>query len=309
MQIEYKILWLDDQIDSFIDDEYVDEIRTYLENEGFEAIVHTTNTATDFFSQLDDSYDLILTDYHMGEMNGDKVVAKIRNESKIFAEILFYTARADLQDIIKLDRISFLETSSSGTTHENAVVEKIKKLIDLTLQKFHDIVVMRGMIMNETSDMDNQKLTMIQQFIKKYEIEKTRDLKVEILEQISQLFSDKLKYVDGDWKTKDNGFKELMKDNFVFSADYKIKTLAWILNELNEKDFSSEYQDEIIKIRNKFAHAKLEEDRDAEGKVIRKYFKHAEDGITFDAELCKNIRKNIQKHKANLNNLKLKINE
>lgn len=306
MQLEYKILWLDDQIDSFIDDEYVDEIKTYLENEGFEPIVHTTNSATDFFSKLDDSYDLILTDYHMGEMNGDKVVAKIRNESKIFAEILFYTARADLQDIIKIDRISFLETSSSGTTHENAVVEKIKKLIDLTLQKFHDIVVMRGMIMNETSDMDNQKLEMIKQYINGLSSEKTNELKLDILKQIETLFTGKLSLAE-EWKNGAKGFTKLMKDTFVFSADYKIKTLAWILSDLAETDFSNEYQDEIIKIRNKFAHAILEEEKDEHGKVIRKYFKHGDTGLTFDEALCKTIRTNIKKHKVNLKSLKDKL--
>src|SRR3990167_8193772 len=141
MQIEYKILWLDDQIDSFIDDEYVDEIKHYLEDEGFEATIDTVDNATDFFEKLDKSYDLILTDYHMDKMNGDKVVEEIRNTSKIFSEILFYTARGDLKDAKKLDRISFLETISSGATHQQMVVEKIKSLITLTIQKFHDIVV------------------------------------------------------------------------------------------------------------------------------------------------------------------------
>lgn len=303
MQIEYKILWLDDQIDSFIDDEYVEEVKTYLENEGFEATIDTTNNATDFFSKLDKSYDLILTDYHMGEMNGDKVVEKIRNDSKIFAEILFYTARADLQDIIKIDRISFLETASSGETHENAVIAKIKSLINLTLHKFHDIVVMRGMIMNETSDMDNLKLEMIKKYIDDSDVEKTKDLKLGILEQINAHLAGKLTNVNGEWKSKENGLKKLIKDDFVFSAEYKIKALAWILNDLSLNDFSEDYQKEIIRIRNKFAHAKLL----IEPETGRKYFKHGETGLTFDETLCKEIRTNIKKHKANLKGLEEKI--
>lgn len=305
MQIEYKILWLDDQIDSFIDDEYVEEIKNYLEDEGFEATIETVDNAIDFFEKLDMSYDLILTDYHMDKMNGDRVVEQIRNTSKIFSEILFYTAKGDLKDICKIDRVSFLQTDSKGDTHEKAVVEKIKFLINLTIQKFHDIVVMRGMIMNETSDMDNQKLEMIQNYINKSASEKTEGLKLDILNQINTLFSEKLKYVDGDWKTNENGLKKLMKDNFVFSADYKIKTLSWILKDISEADFSKEYQDEIIKIRNKFAHSRLEVDSE----TGRKYFKHGEDGLTFDENLCKTIRINIKKHKENLKTLQQKINE
>ncbi len=303
MQIEYKILWLDDQIESFIEDEYVDEIKNHLEDEGFEPNIITVNNSKDFFNKLDNTYDLILTDYHMDEMNGDKVVETIRNESKVFSEILFYTARADLKETIKLDRISFLETNSPGTTHQRKVIEKIKDLISLTVQKFHNIVIMRGMIMNETSDMDNQKLEMIKQYINNSDTEKTKDLKLDIVAQINKHFSERLKYVNEDWKIKSNGLKNLMKDNFVFSADYKIKTLSWILKDLSETDFSKEYQDEIIKVRNKFAHAKLEVDPTTN----RKYFKYGEEGITFDESLCKNIRTNIKKHKRNLASLNLKL--
>lgn len=305
MQIEYKILWLDDQIDSFIEDEYIEEIKNYLDDNGFEAIIETSARPSDFFEKLDTSYDLILTDYHMGmgEMNGDEVVKKIRDESKIFAEILFYTAKADLQDTRKIDRISFLETNSSGMTHEKAVIAKIKLLIDLTIHKFHDIVVMRGMIMNETSDMDNQKLGMIRKYIDDSDTEKTEDLKLEILEQINTHFSRKLTDVNGKWKTEPSGLKKLIKDDFVFSAEYKIKALAWILNDLSLNDFSEEYQEEIIRIRNKFAHAKLLTDSE----TGRKYFQHGETGITFDESLCKAIRTNIKKHKANLRSLEEKI--
>jgi hypothetical protein len=161
------------------------------------------------------------------------------------------------------------------------------------------------MIMNETSDMDNQKLEMIKQYIAKIETTKTNDLKNGILNEVNEHFTKKLECVNGDWKTKNNGLHKLMKDNFVFSSDYKIKTLSWILNDLSEVDFSEEYQDEIIKIRNKFAHAKLETDSD----TGRKYFKYGEEGITFDEALCKTIRANIKKHKTNLKTLKQKLNE
>lgn len=40
MKIEYKVLWLDDQIDVFIEDEYVEKVKSHLEEEGFNANVH-----------------------------------------------------------------------------------------------------------------------------------------------------------------------------------------------------------------------------------------------------------------------------
>ncbi|MBU1657788.1 response regulator [bacterium] len=300
MKLEYKILWLDDHIEEFIADRHIQSVEKFLEEEGFEGEIVAVKSISDFFDKLDNSFDLILTDFHMKEMNGDEVVKKIRRDSHIFTEILFYTAQGGLTNTDKLDRISFLQTTKN---HHKQVVDKVKDLISLTVQKFHDIVVMRGMIMNETSDMDNQKLEMIKQYINNLDIEKTKDLKLDILNQINEHFNQKLECIDGDWKTKDNGLKSLMKDSFVFSADYKIKTLSWILNDMSEADFSEAYQEEIIKIRNKFAHSKLEIDLE----TGRKYFKHGEDGLTFDEILCKTIRANIKKHKGNLKNLNDKI--
>ncbi|MFW2608106.1 response regulator [Aliarcobacter butzleri] len=305
MKLVYKILWLDDNIDAFIEDRHINKIKDFLEEEGFEAEIITIKKVDDFFNKLDDSFDLILTDFHMKDMNGDEVVRKIRKESHIFTEILFYTAQADLKNTDKLDRISFLQTTKN---HHKQVVEKIKLLIGLTIQKFHDIVVMRGMIMNETSEMDNEKLKIIKKYIDT-NLSETNELKNSILEKINEHFSTKLEYVNGDWKNKDNGFKNLIKDNFVFSADYKIQTLGWILNKLSLTDFSECYKNEIINLRNKFAHATLLEEKDNNGKVLRKYFKSGEDGMTFDEELCKTIRINIAKHKKLLKTLGDKLNE
>jgi hypothetical protein len=200
-----------------------------------------------------------------------------------------------------------LETAELPDVHHEEVVKKTKKLIDLTIEKFHDIVVMRGMIMNETSDLDNKKISLIKLFIEKSKPETIVDLKLQILEEINQHFVGKLDKVNGEWKEKNSGFNNLIKDNFVFSSSYKIKTLGWILNQLSEKDFSIEYDDEIIKIRNLFAHVILQEDKNEEGTVIKKYFK--KDGVPYDSEYCKNIRKNINKHKNNLKILEQKLNE
>ncbi|RLA79474.1 MAG: response regulator [Epsilonproteobacteria bacterium] len=302
MKLNYKILWLDDQIKTFIDDRHILKIEKHLSDEGFNPEIYPVKTKEEFFDKLDNSYDLILTDYHMKGMNGAEIVKEVRKN--IFTEILFYTAQGDLKDISKLDRISFLQTKR---IHHKEVVKKAIDLINLTIEKFHDIVVMRGMIMNETSDLDNQKIALIKKFIDKNTPELIDGLKLEILSELDEKFSSKLRKVQGEWKVKPNGFTNLIKDNFVFSASYKIKTLGWILNQLSENNFSNEYNSEIINIRNLFAHATLEEDIDENGKLIRKFFKKGD--ITFDSDYCKVIRQNINKHKQNLDNLKIKLDE
>ncbi|HIP34015.1 MAG TPA: response regulator [Bacteroidia bacterium] len=314
MKLDYRILWLDDKINDFIDDEHVDDIKKHLKDEEFNPIIDVTDKQDEFYNYLENNdYDLILTDFHLNEkainkgINGGEIVETVRNSKNIFTEILFYTAKATLEGSFKWDRISFLETENLPDDHHDEVIKKVKKLIDLTINKFHDIVVMRGMIMNETSDLDNQKVELIKKFINDNNPGTVNGLKLDILREIDKHFSSKLRKVNGEWKTKPGGFINLMKDDFVFSASYKIKTLGWILNKLFENDFSNEYKEEIINVRNLFAHVTLEEEKDEHGKVIRRYFKRGD--MTFDPNKCKEIRRNINKHKENLDKLKIKLNE
>jgi hypothetical protein len=93
-----------------------------------------------------------------------------------------------------LDRISFLETI---VNHEAEVVEKTKKLIDLTIKKFQDIVVMRGMIMHETSSLDMQKVEILKKYIKSKNSLETKGLKDKILKEIKSFVDEKCnKYQD-----------------------------------------------------------------------------------------------------------------
>ena len=303
MKIEYKILWLDDKISEFEEDEHVQDIIDHLEDQEFEPKVIITNNQKEFYQLLDDSYDLILTDFHLDEtrgngntINGDKIVEKIRKDH-ILTEILFYTAKADLKNL-KWDRISFLETSKvPGEKHHEAVISKAIMLIDLTIKKFHDIVVMRGLIMEETSSLDAQKLNIIDKFISNTDnLEKTSLLKENILEKVDRLFNEKISKIS-KWKKNPEGMNRLISDNFVFSSTYKIEALSYILSDLGQTDFSSDYKSEIINTRNTFAHAELME---IDGK---KYFKNKKENIEFDDKSCITVRKNIKKHKGNLDKL------
>lgn len=302
MKIEYKILWLDDKIKEFIDDELILEIENHLVNEGFNPQIITCSKIDDFYSKLNNSYDLILTDFHLTEdLNGDKVVEEIRKpENAIFTEILFYTAQADLKDTDKISRITFLETNKKVGKHSEILISEIINLINLTIKKFQHIVNMRGMIMHETSSLDAQMLDIINSALTKPNIN-LLELSNSLYDQLNELFNQKNDVVNNC--RANNNFKKLTKDNFIFSSDYKIQTLKKIIESFDDvQDFSDDYKESINSVRNKFAHAILEEDENG-----RKYFKYKEEGITFDENLCKEIRKKIILHKENLDNLQSKI--
>lgn len=297
MKVEYKILWIDDLIDEFEDEGCIDAISEHLEEEGFKSNIIKSSKPNIFFENLDDSFDLILTDYHMGEVNGEGIINKVR-ELSIFTEILFYTAKADLKDTEKINRISFLQTSGDARGHYKAVEEETIKLIDLTVRKFQNIVAMRGMIMHETSYLDNQSLYIIENYIARNG--NCEEMAKIIFEKLSVHLNEKVHKAKECEAAKN--LKKLSKDNFLFSADYKIDALSCIIKSVGLEDFSSEYKNEINNVRNKFAHAILLVDKDG-----REYFRSGIDGMTFDKELCKKIRKDINKHKDNLDKLNKKL--
>lgn len=170
MKITYNILWLDDQIDNFIEDEFVQAVENHLKDEGFIPNIVTVSRSGDFFNKLKDSsnFDLILTDFNLSvsEKNGNDVVKEIRSEN-IYTEILFYTAQkmANLGNTNGFERVSFLATGDKNNGHYQLVIDKAIEIINLTIKKFQHIVVMRGMIMHETSSLDAQSQNILESYI------------------------------------------------------------------------------------------------------------------------------------------------
>lgn len=293
MKLEYKILWLDDQIKDFIEDEIIQEIEEFLSKQGFRPEIITTSKSDDFFDKLDNSYDLILTDYHLNDVNGDEVIKRIRSQDySVMTEILFYTAKADLKDTDKISRVSFLETNTLLGDHRDEVLRATLNLIELTIKKFQNIVAMRGMIMHETSSLDVEMENILQQILKK---SKNPD------EVISTI---KKKYKKSNDEFNDSIDKVDDIDTILrtIGASHRWRAIVRNLSDGEIKSIIADYEKEIIMIRNKFAHAVLEQDETG-----RTFFIHKADGIDFNEAFCIKIRENILKHKQNLDSLILEM--
>ena len=135
MKIDYNILWLDDKAKTIKDDNYIEEIEYHLKELYFNPKITLTKNEEEFFENLNDEYDLILTDYHLEDgnnRNGDVIVREVREKS-IFTEIMFYSAKGDVIDTNKLDRITFVDTSRNKSGHYDTVIENAKHLIKRTV--------------------------------------------------------------------------------------------------------------------------------------------------------------------------------
>lgn len=304
MKLTYKILWLDDKIEElFIEDEYHKELERHLSDQGFKPEIVTVSTEDEFFKHLDPSFDLIMTDYHLkekeGQMrDGDMIVQAIRDKS-IFTEILFYSALGEVRDTYKLDRITFVETNRMTASHQEALMQSAIRLIDLTIKKFQHIVVMRGMIMHETSTLDEITLDILDTYLRK-----TNDSEIIkiIFDSIISFYSEKYKKAE---KYKNNSrLDQVIKDPLMLSASQRAIALEAIIDKKGFENFISEFKAEIINIRNQFAHAVLDTDENG-----REFFRNKAEGITFNDELCKKIRSDINKHKINLDELIKKLKD
>lgn len=294
MKLTYKILWLDDNMNElFIEDEYDKEIEEYLAEQGFNHIIDTVSTEDEFFEKLDSSYDLIMTDYHLKEKDGKKrdgdlIVKEVRDRS-IFTEILFYSARGDVKDTYKLDRISFVETSKMTDSHQEALMKSTIGLIDLTIKKFQHIVAMRGMIMHETSSLD----VLIEELLT--ELLNNGDSKA-----IIKVIKEKYLKTMNDFSEKIEKSGDTSEILYSIGADHRLRAVLRNIGKSDIKTILNDYTKEVITVRNQFAHAVLDESTNT--------FK-TKNGLVFNDEECKKIRTNINKHLKNLESLKEELSK
>ena len=206
---------------------------------------------------------------------------------------MFYSAQSEIKNTINLDRITFLDTSkTTNKNHYQDVIEKAIFLINLTIKKFENIVVMRGMIMQETSSLDATIENIVNKYIATLDEENKELFLDDIFINIEKRAKEKYE------KAQSKKYNKILKDNILFSSDQKIKALGKILTKLKLTDFSDDYTNDIISNRNKLAHAELI--KNEQGKDC---FKSKNNEIIFDEEFCKNIRKNLISYREKIENL------
>jgi len=162
MKLHYKILWIDDQIEDYIDMGIKDEFESYIELLGFIPTVECFENGTVAEQSINTKkYDLILSDYNIEGANeqGDVLIQRIR-DGGVFTEVLFYSAQPDFDTIAKnlyRDRVSFF--SLIGDESFKGFKEKVFKLVDHTVSKLQELNSIRGLVMSDsrTSNVRNKR--------------------------------------------------------------------------------------------------------------------------------------------------------
>lgn len=301
MQIQYVILWIDDEMERFESVGDLDRINSYLLDLGFTPTIRTLKDGRNINNELDNyKFDLIISDYNIEDgHHGDDLIKQIR-ERGIFTEVLFYSSQTDLNSIalklLTVDRISF----HSG---RRELMEKIETLIGLTVSKLFELTATRGLITSETSDLD----VVIEELVMDLVYNKLKLPQADIDGIINHYVDDLLKPSPDTFLKK---YKELGFEKWFYrmEANRKWSIFRDLLKKLGGENviaflkINKTYGTDVIGIRNKFAHAKAIEQN---GKLYLAGLGPDGDKFEFDTDQCISIRKNLITHRENLIGLKV----
>jgi CheY-like chemotaxis protein len=298
MKLDYKIIWVEDKIDTKPFLSLKESIKKHLEDEFFNVFIETAEDYEEFKKKYEDneSFDLIITDLNLNESHGSQVIDFVRDEKHILTEVFFYSANSELTStpLVNSSRITFHQMDEGNAYRELGI--SIIELIDLTISMFQHIVTMRGMIMQETSSLDTKIYDMVSLYVN----ENDDEVRVALYDELVSFFGRKFKL--SEKSKKNNNINNILKDPLLLTSAQRANVLSEIINKKGLENFINDFKKEVINVRNQFAHAELM--KNEEGK---EYFKVKDEDVYFDKDLCRDIRKNINKHLINIATLEQKI--
>lgn len=305
--LKYRILWVDDNIETFIELAIDKGFEEFLENLGFipEIIKFETEDKVLEHLKSDRKFDLILSDFNLADDGrGDSLIGKIR-EGQIFTEVLFYSGQANFIETAKnlyQDRVSFFSLESDEGFR--GFKSKVNLLINLTISKLQELNNIRGLVMSETSILD----VMIEEILIEVMTEgkeHAEALKTYMIDKVKENNEQRTSMFD---KIEDLSNAELVKHRILIDANKKSRVLneflkkSGLANEEPFKKFHENYEKDVLSIRNDLAHAKSNTIDGIEYLIISR--KDGEQPIKLGYEECTAIRGNLRKYSEILHKIK-----
>jgi DNA-binding NarL/FixJ family response regulator len=268
------------------------DIKSYVEEEiGFKfenPKIETDNSNIESLNYED--FDLILMDYALsGGENGDTLISKIR-EHNFFSEIVFYSSR-DVDDLRKAILENKLDGVYCAGRSAGSFLPKVKEVIKVTIRKMLDLNAMRGIVMAETSDIDEKMLEIISAHIQSLDDESSISFLNSRRKKLLSSLDEKIKKLN-------ESDLNLFYYNWLFDSSHKWRAVLNIVkNKMPEKEALTKlYDAEIIKKRDRLAHVKESTDADGQKQL-------ADGDFVFDEKTSKEILTALKKHEENMNRI------
>jgi DNA-binding NarL/FixJ family response regulator len=293
MKLEYKILWFEDN-ESWYNSIYP-LIEDFLHENGFELNPRRESGGDNIDCFINnEEFDLIIMDFNLAGAKGDKLIESLR-QHQIYTEIVFYSQNGAqaVRDAVISKGVDGVFCASRDTEEFE---EKVTKVIYNTIKKVQDVNNLRGLVIAETSELDEKMIDIIALFCSVSESHK-----VELLKKTIENREDRLK----DLKKVTPSIMERDKLCSMLESFDRLRAVLRLISNIETKPFTANvallttcYKKEIIDIRNILAHVKEETDKN--GKKILKSKMIGHETFEFNDQKCIEIRKDIQKHAENL---------
>lgn len=291
MRLEYGVAWFEDS------EEYIEslepQIREYLKGLGFELNLTQRADDSDLAEVIKSKdLDLILVDQNLSKkQKGAKLIDAIRS-NELYTEVVFYSQYENFLDEIRK------QFEGVFCTKRDNLLEKTKKIIDLTIKKNQDISNIRGLFIAETIDATGQMEEIISKILR---LNGTQlEFFVDSVIQ-EEFFTEMAKF-----KIIQRFLKQRAKslDEKIQKATETEKTgLTQLRAELDKVETQfKKFQTDVIELRNELAHAKKTPNKKNSLSVKNKDRGCYEEKM-FDDGKCKAIRESFIKHAQNLESL------
>lgn len=325
MDMTYKILWIDDAEDyvdstkelvvQAIQNRFMDaDIESYSDYDEFKSEKLENFDATSF-----DFYDLILMDFALSGTTGDAVIRELRSK-EIYTDIVFYSSdKENMESSLKnSDQLNGVFLADRAN-----LLEIIGRVVQKNLKREYRISNIRGLIMDSTSEFDYicqsttialfEKLSSEQQDVI---VRKAKEYVESAASKSGQNFEGLNKKVGKSFIKNAIQSVECVMDNKDRYALMGLIVKFFDDGPIAQEDFSQKYSDELIKPRNKLAHAKL-----VYGKCHQKLHPIKNRSIPscdgkcdscsneYDMEKCESLRAAIYNYYKVFQNIEKKTNE
>lgn len=295
MNIGFRILWFEDDPDwlESSEREVVDFIRSHqLEPD----ITKQDGSSFSIEKLKSNEYDLILMDYALADedITGDMIISAIRNVD-ILTDILFYSAQYD--EMMTTSKPESFEGIYFSRRNDDFFNPKMEKIINKIVRRSEDIVNLRGIVLDNTSEFEF-KMGQIMELSWPKIPDAQHDLREYTKKKLicSQKGMNK-KYIDAI-EAECCFMAALKSKGYILDSSKKIKIVNRIVNVLigqygytlptGYEDLSNKYNEDVLIYRNALGHVGSKDKTisiDKEGEKIE---------IPVDSLLHRKLRTNLK---------------
>ncbi len=250
MRIEYNILWVEDDNSWYKTTSAL--FLDVLEDLGFRLNCKRCTNLDEVkeevrINNLQD-YDMLLVDYTLkNSESGDKIINFLRHiqNNPILTDVLFYSSSVENVR----DSMRNLGLEGVYTADRRDIETKFELVLKTSIKKIQEVNTMRGLIMAETSDLDDLMSQIASKLL-------SSSISKEISQYIDENIDDTIKFVSDLFNKLSHNDK--IKDSRLYTTSHKARTInkLYKLKKIGVDKFYEDYNNKVIIPRNIFAHVR-----------------------------------------------------